>query len=416
VLIERATKRRAPDGRASVRVTLRNASAAMARPLAPLAPLTDGDAASEDAGGGAERALDGELRRAVGGELRNVFVSLKTDPGANGTTISSPYERRIARLGRDEEATVTFTLFRDVAELVVAVSVGDRVEERRVFLDRDGGTSRFAVQSTQLSQEVDLGAQALFDLRVVRLGAEGAARLAIGGLPAGVSAEFRDPESKARLTQIRFPEGEDERKLQLALTLPLRATSSVRPDVPVHFSVLASDATALDSLRPIGRTAPSSAAAAGRVDLELVPRGLPRIELRAQNLYHEVVPGDSVVTEVVVRNSGSRPLDGLRLRADPPAGWRAVFTPATLGALPVDAERPVRLVVRPPADAGVGDYETRVRVESAAAADRRLETEDKLLRLHVADRGTPLGSMTIVAILAAMVGGAGVVGRRWMRR
>ena len=397
VMIERAAKRRDADGRTSVRITIRNAAGSLAAGTElPAASPSDGP------------LHDDALRRALlGGELTGLFVSLKSDPGPNGTTISSPYERRVARLPRGRTATVDFHLFREVAEIVVSVRVGDDLEERRVFLDRDGSGARFAVQSTQLSQEADLGAQAVFDLRIQRLGAMGAARLAVDSLPAGVAAEFRDPASKARLTQIRFQEGDDERPLQLALTLPQRAAGAVRADIPIHFAVLATDASADDST--------GHASNDGRIALELVPRGLPRVELRALNLYHEVAAGDSVVTELVVRNSGSRRLDDLRLHADPPAGWRADFSPATLGALAVDAERPVRLVVRPPADASVGDYEARVRVESAAA-DRRLETEDKVLRLHVSDRATPIGSAAILLALLGMVGGIVLMSRRWITR
>ena len=398
VLVERATRRRTADGHTTVRVTLR----AVGRDAQPrLSPAAAG--ADEPA------PLDDALRRALGdGALTDVFVSLKTEPGANGTTISSPYERRVARLPLGRTTTVEFRLFRDVAEVVVSVSVGDGVAERRVFLERDGGAARFAVQSTQLSQEADLGTQALFDLRIQRLGAEGATRLALDGLPTGVAAEFRDPESKARLTQIRFQEGEDERRLQLAVTLPQRAGGALRADHPFRFAVVVADAAA-------GAAVASDTDAVGRIALELVPRGLPRVELRAVNLYHEVAAGDSAVAELVVRNSGSRALDDLRLRADPPSGWRADFVPTAIGSLSVDAERAIRLVVRSPPDAAVGDYEARVRVESASA-DRRLETEDKLLRLHVADRGTPIGSAIIVALLVLMLVGVGVVGRRWVNR
>lgn len=394
VSVERAAKRRLPDGRASVRVTIRNAGRALDPTLdLPRAP-------------GDSPPTDDALRHALLGDLTDIFVSLKADPGANGTTISSPYERRIGALRRDESATVGFLLFRDLPELVVSVRVGDDLEERRVFLDRDASGARFAVQSTQLSQEADLGAQALFDLRVQRLGAGDAARLTVDSLPTGVAAEFRDMESKARLTQIRFQEGDDERRLQLAVTLPQRAGGAVRPDLPLHFVVRAVDAAEEPT---------ASAPDAGRIALELLPRGLPRVELRALNLYHEVAAGDSVVTEVVVRNSGSRPLADLRLHADPPPGWRADFLPPSLGALPVDAERPVRLVVRPPPDAGVGDYEARVRVESAAA-DRRLETEDKILRLHVSDHTSPTGLAAIVLTLLAVIGAIVVMSRRWTTR
>ena len=81
----------------------------------------------------------------------------------------------------------------------------------------------------------------------------------------------------------------------------------------------------------------------------------------------------------------------------------------------MDAERPVRLVVHAPRDASVGDYEARVRVASAAA-DHRVETEDKVLRLHVADGASVAGTMVVIVLVGAIVAGAGMLGRKWMRR
>jgi uncharacterized membrane protein len=151
------------------------------------------------------------------------------------------------------------------------------------------------------------------------------------------------------------------------------------------------------------------------VVLEVVPRGLPRVELRAINLYHELAAGDSAATEVVVHNSGSRSLDALQLRADAPPEWRVDFDPPAIASLAVDAERPVRVVVHAPRGASVGDYEARIRVASAAA-DHRVETEDKVLRLHVIDRASPLGAATLLALAVSVATGAVAVGRRWMRR
>ncbi|HET7458695.1 MAG TPA: NEW3 domain-containing protein [Gemmatimonadaceae bacterium] len=412
VMVARAAKARAPDGgRTTVRVTIRNASYGAALSLGAAASLGSPAAGAGPSSSDRDPDVDATIRRAVGaGEIRDVFVSLKADPGPNGTTISVPYERHVASLPRGAAATVAFELYRDVPELVVSVTYADRVEERRVFLDRDAGAPdapRFAVQSAQPSLEADLGAQAFFDLRVDRLAAGDAARLVADVVPAGVSVEFRDPDSKARLTQIRFADGEDTRRLQLVLALPQRATTAVRADVPFRFVVAA---------RGGGGAAKSDADdTTGGVVLELVPRGLPRVELRAVNLYHELAAGDSMSTEVVVRNSGSRPLEALQLRADAPPEWRVDFSPSTLAALPVDTERPVRVVVHAPADASVGDYEARVRVASSSA-DRRLETEDKVLRLHVADRPSPLGTFTALAVAVVAGVGAVVVGRRWMRR
>jgi hypothetical protein len=405
VSIERVLKSRTPDGRNLVRLTLRNTT-----------------------GGGAEdaqlsRLLDREmLSQLRAGPITNVYVSLKSEPGPPGTIISQPYERKIPALRAGQAATVAFHLLRDMDELVVAVGYAGTVEERKVFLEKDASANIVAVQSAQFSQETDLGGQATYDLRLERFTSDdNVFRLDVLGLPQGVRHEFRDPETGARLGQIRFPEGQSQKNLQLVVSLPQRTTGAFRTDEPIRFWTLALDEAAAAQLQqmsagptPVGAEAMAELRA-GKTPLELVPRGVGRIQVRAVNLYHEIAPGDSVVMEVVMRNSGSRSLDNVRLRVDAPLGWQTRTSPELIPDLPTDVEQTVTVFLIPPREVPVGDYEARLKTESAGA-DRRIETEDKTVRIHVGSATNWVGTGALALLLLGLVGGVVAAGVRLAKR
>jgi hypothetical protein len=402
VTIDRAVKSRGQDGKSYVRLTLRN--------------TTGGGVESGKLSGLIEQSLLDQLKP---DEVNNVYVSLKAEPGINGAIISSPYEHMIPVMRVGEPVTIRFRLLRDAEEVVVAVNYADKIEEKKVFLEKDASANIVAVQSVQFSQEADLGGQAIYDLRLERFtGDADAFRLLAVGLPRDIRHEFRDPETGARLNQIRFPEGESQRSLQLSAFLPQRSAESFTIDAPIRFWVLALDEATYTSLRDVLETGDSTAVeelSTGKTRLELVPRGVGRVEVRAMNLYHEIRPGEVVSMDVTVRNSGSRRLDNLRFRLDVPLGWSASIDPEFIPELAVDAEQRVTLVLSPPAEVLVGDYEVRLRTESAAA-DRLVETEDKTIRVHVAASANWMGTGLLLLALLGLVSGVVWFGLRLARR
>lgn len=400
VTVERAVRRRTIDGQSEVRVTLRNTTSG--------GEIVDlGDLLSAE-----------EVSRLNPSVINNVHVSLKTEPGAAGTIVSQPYERRIASLDTNQLVTVDFRLLQELEELVVSVNFGDRIVERRVFLELDASSETVEVQSIQFSQEADLGAHATFDLQMERFTrSENVFRLAVTGLPREVRHEFRDPETGARVNQIRFPGGVTQRNLQLVLSLPQRASDSLLMDEPILFWVLAlEESVSGDRIRSIEEGGdPATDVTTGKSRLELVPRGVGRIQVRATNLYHEIRPADRLAVDVIVRNSGTRTLEHVRLRLEAPSRWEVDVEPEFLPALPVNAEQRVRVSVRPPPDVVRGEYEVRLRTESAAA-DRQVEVEDRTIRIRVAAAGSWITTGAASLLLVGFAGGVVLVGYRLARR
>ena len=403
IVIDRAVKFQRKDGRPSVRVTLRNQSQTSAEGV-KLSDVID----------------SAVLRQLHPDEIPDVFVSLKDDSPNGGVIISSPYEARVPVLKFGEPVTLEFRLLKDVDAVTVSASYANQTSDRRVLLEKDATANIVSVTSSQFSQEADLGSTATYDLALERFTSDlSGFRLEVGGLPREIHYEFKDPVSGARLTQLRFPEGTTSLHLALVLTLPLRSAGSFRQDRPIGFWAFALDQAAAAQYDRLARDSLGAAAAgaiqAGKVRLELIPRGVGELEIHAANLYREIARGDSVAMDLTLRNTGSRLVSDVKVTAEVQPDWRAVVTPDLVKAVPVDGEARVHVVLVPPADVGVGDYDIKLRTD-ALSADRRVDTEDKTVRVHVAPPSNWLGTIALVLLLVGLVGGMVVFGLKLTRR
>jgi hypothetical protein len=402
VVIDRAVKFQRADGRKYVRLTVRNEQS------------------------GAEGAKLGEiidstlLRQLRPEEVPNVFISLKDDSPGGGAIISQPYEVRIPVLRYGEPVTLEFRLLRDVDAVTVSASYANQTQDRRVYLEKDASANIVTMQSAQFSQEGDLGGTVTYDLELERFTSDArGVRLEVGGLPRDIRYEFRDPASGARLTQLRFPEGTTSQRLSLVLTLPYRDAGRFPLDRAIEFWAFALDAEAAERFDALNRDSLSAAEAAqvpsGKVRLALIPRGAAQLELRAANFYQGITRGDSVVLDITVRNTGSRGVSSVRLVPDAQPDWRVRVEPDLVPEVPINGEAQVRVVLVPPAAVGVGDYDVRVRTE-ALSADRRVDVEDKTVRVHVAPPANWLGTTALVGLLLALVGGVVWFGMKLTKR
>ena len=371
LLINAAVKERRPDGSLRVHIELESMGSANAKDAQNLVI--------------ADSALGGDVLRDV---IPLAFVSMKADAGASGAIISQPYERPLRDLRGGQRRTLEFTLLKDVTEAVVSVAYGDKVEERRVWLGSAGPDGGVVLRASQFSLEADFGGPVAYDVTLERTGSGDAPiRLAVEGLPEAMRYEFRDPDSKARVVQVKLPQGVMSKRLQLVATLPSASEVAIRPDIPLTFEITATPTDV------VGRKAES------RLPLELIPRGVAHVELRASSLYFEVAPSDSVVTELAVRNAGSREMQNVLIEAEAPAGWTARVEPREIGTLKLGDTRSVRVVLAPARGVSVGDYEFRVRASSRATA-RRLDDEDKILHVRIASR---FGAWATAALLSALL-------------
>jgi hypothetical protein len=350
------------------------------------------------------------------GKVYNVFVSLSdvTDK----TIIGSPYEYRIPAIETGQEATADFELLKDAENLGVTLSYNGRTSEKNVYLKKDASINVIDVSSMQFSQEADLSSSATYGLTLERFStSDDVYRLMVVGLPQQVSCEFMDETSK--VSQIKFAQGVNTKKLSLRVYLPDRDDEQIRIDQPLKFHVLTLTGEQYNQLagKDLSAATPEqlSALSCGREMLELVPRGKGKIEVRATNLYHEISTGDSVTMTVTVRNAGTRRLDNVKISADSPLNWKTAITPDLIRTLDPEKETTVRIAILPPQDSGVGAQEVKIKTE-ALADNRKVDTEDKTVRIQVNARTSVFGTVMLLLLIVGVVGGLVWFGIKLSRR
>jgi uncharacterized membrane protein len=146
-----------------------------------------------------------------------------------------------------------------------------------------------------------------------------------------------------------------------------------------------------------------------------VPRGVGKIEVQAVNLYHEIKVGESVQMEVRIKNAGTRKLNNIRVFGDLPLNWRAEIAPDLIATLEQNKEQVVTIKFQPPADVAVGDYEPKIKTE-CSADNRKVESEDKIVRVHVAAKTNFIGILLLVLLLVGLLVGIVVFGIKLTRR
>jgi uncharacterized membrane protein len=351
-------------------------------------------------------------------EIKDVSVSLKSE----GKIVSDPYEKTMASLPLETQQDVTFQLLKDVENLDVNVFYSGKNEATSVYLQKGVSANIVTMNSAQFSQEADLESQATFDLSLEKFSGEANVfKLEVVNLPHQINYEFSDPQTQARLSQIKFTEGVTSMKLSLKLYLPKNADAQVVIDKPIEFYALTLDvdqATKLQDLmtkKPRIDTKDIDTMKAGSVRLVLVPRGVGKIEVQAVNLYHEIRVGENVNMEVRVKNAGTRKLNNIRVYSELPLNWRSEIQPELIASLEQDKEVVVTIKFLPPADVAVGDYEPKIKTE-CSADNRNVESEDKIVRIHVASKTNVLGISLLVLLLVGLLVGIVVFGIKLTRR
>ncbi len=410
--VREAVKYQTKDGRKFVRLTVEN-----------LTPTFDDSQFRLLSNFEGADPIPEELRRR---DLQDIFVSLKAagepgtsnEPASRGTTIALPYEVHIPELKYGQSKTMEFQLLRDVSSVVVASSYKGQNQEIDIQLQQAETENVVTVTSTQISQEADLGSPATFDLRLERSTVDVRQfQLKVVNLPHQISYSFIDPTSQARLSQLNFPAGVTEQRLGLRLFLPERADEQVRIDEPLEFWALVMDEMQAQRFRQerVYSLAEIEQSRAGRVRLVIIPRGVGRIEVSAVSLFSEIQTGEAVETNIMIRNTGTRRLDNIKLTTEYPLNWRVEVRPDIVPALEINREQTVTLKIVPPPDVPVGDYEVRIKTESYAYG-RRVPSEDKIYRVSVKAQTSLWGTVGLIGGLLLLVIGIVIFGVKLTRR
>lgn len=363
--------------------------------------------------------IDDQLFRSLQPDIvNNVYVSLLNDDNA---IIGQPYEQKITTLRFGEPQTIDFTLLQDVDAVTVFLIYGNgNQRSMKIFLQKDASVNMVAVQSEQFSQEVELGKSAYYDLTLELFsGVSNTYSLEVVGLPKQISRAFKSPSGQVRLRQIKFTESSRTKDAALEITLPDRAGDEVVMDQPIPFYVLA---------LPVGGNIEISEVRerewtekeleqlqVGFVKLELLPRGKGELAVRAPQLYQSILAGETAEMTIELTNEGSRRLDYIEIKADPPLNWTKIITPSTLTSLEIGEDTKVNLAFTPPPDIAVGKYEVRIET-SGLSSGQPVDGTDKIATIEIRAGTNIIGTASVVLFILVIVGGIVTYGVRLSRR
>jgi hypothetical protein len=350
-------------------------------------------------------------------KVYNIFVSLVNIP--DKTIIGTPYEVHIPVIELGTSANADFTLLKDLESVEVNLTYSGKIDKKNIYLQKDASTNIVDISSSQFSQETNLGAQASYGLTLERFSSsDDIYQLLAVNLPKQINAEFTDSENSARLSQLKFNQGVNIRKLALKTYLPERDDEDVVIDKPISFYALAVTKEVYDKLGDIHREFSSSELnniPGGKIKLELIPRGVGRIEVRAPNLYHEIKTGDSVTMKATIYNSGTRRLDNVKIICDNPLNWHSIIKPDLIKSLDPGKEQTVTISILPPGDVSVGAQEIKIKTE-AYANNTRVESDDKTVRIQIEAKTPILGTIFLILLLIGIIVGIVIFGIKISKR
>jgi uncharacterized membrane protein len=166
-------------------------------------------------------------------------------------------------------------------------------------------------------------------------------------------------------------------------------------------------ATAPDSVQqgsyPIDVAIEGANGAKGTITLEAIVQGTPNLTLGTADQRLDVSGKANTVKRVpmIIANTGSAPLESVKLAGTAPSGWEVSFDPATIDSVQPGETAQVAAVIKPSSDAVAGDYAMTVRA-SAGSLSSNAE-----LRYSLKGSRT-LGLVAIGVIAAAFAALAGV--------
>jgi uncharacterized membrane protein len=289
---------------------------------------------------------------------------------------------------------------RDMDEVVVCMRYDlQTVERRKVFLMPSNAESKIVLTPENFSVESNLGDKAVYRVALERylIGAS-VVRLSIPDLSTQFQYDVYD--GPTRISDINFRENDFKKDLTLNVYLPARESADVTMDKPIEFTLVASEQMLIEGK-------PQSIE--GRTKLLLIPRGMGRLEIKADNLFQESSGSNTIKIPIKPVNIGSRDIIDLELTIRGGTGWENTYSPMTITNLKPQEEGAFNVSLTPPNNVHPGEYDFKVTIKGLSNG-QPVYADEKTFRIKINPRTNwiviVLGTMLSVALIGGAVYGA----------
>ncbi len=357
---------------------------------------------------------------AAANEIRSIYVSLLD--AVDSTNIVKPYEEKIAVLGYNETADLTFQLQKDVDSVKVSMKYPEIIEPdtRLIYLQKESALDVVNVSSLRFSQEGNLGNSVTYDLTLDRLAeTENTFQLRVINLLNRLSFEFQDPDTNTRQSQVKFTQEESKRNLSLIVYLPEELGATFL-DNTLEFYVAVLDETEANELGGVNNRldlpAEQIATIQGGVErFELIPKGVPEIEVIVQNAFQTIKIGDQVNMPATLKNIGTRDLVDIRMIVDVNPDWKYTVSPEVIMSLGRNEEKEIQLTLNPPMDISVGEYQAKLNAE-VTVDNRKFQARDRSITIQVESKSQISVITILFGVLVLLIVGMVIITIRISRR
>jgi uncharacterized membrane protein len=160
---------------------------------------------------------------------------------------------------------------------------------------------------------------------------------------------------------------------------------------------------------PIHVTATSGGQTAD-IDLQVEITGNFTMDVKTPNdvLSNRGTAGGEIRQEIDITNTGTAPLEGLKLDATAPTDWKVTFDPATPPAVQPQTTQKVTAIITPSSNAITGDYQTTIKVSNDNVNDS--------IELRTTIETSQIWAFVGIALIVLVLGGLFWVFRTYGRR
>jgi uncharacterized membrane protein len=160
---------------------------------------------------------------------------------------------------------------------------------------------------------------------------------------------------------------------------------------------------------PVHVTATSGSQTAD-IDLEVEITGNFTMDVKTPNdvLSNRGTAGGEIRQEIDIENTGTAPLEALKLEATAPTDWKVTFDPATPPTIQPQTTQKVTAIITPSANAITGDYQTTIKVSNDQANDS--------IELRTTIETSQIWALVGIALIVLVLGGLFWVFRTYGRR
>ncbi len=366
----------------------------------------DGDVEKARLAMGADSGLSDEDLMALL-DLDNLVVSIVD---SSRVIIGDPYQQIISKLKHGEEKSLEYRLLKkDVDSVTVDIQyLGDQSKQYTVFLKKEASQDLPTISSTQYAQQGQLGSEVRFDLTLERLTkSEQSFAPRVLNLPPAFNYSFRDPNSDARITQLRFTEEVSKQTLYFEVLLPEKLDQEFI-DKNIEFFIIVTRPDELHAVSELRqkygeKPIPAEEIAAlkgNRVRLILIPKGVGKLEILVANLFKEVKQGEDISFKFTIMNSGTMAVRKVMPELDLPLEWEANMEPREADVIEPDEKVVFRVDVMPLEE--VGEYPIRIMSKGHTGIET-VEAKDKDFTIRIAAKRNLTGTIVLVMVLVGLV-------------